>query len=214
MLLGKLRIVGGLVLAASCAVACVVEDDPPPPRPLAGYVGGTPAAGSSGASGSGSSSGASGSGPSSASPILVDVDTDKTMNAAPGQGVGVFVEYATGGHWHVWWTCDTNVNPQGPLTCDFDVQASVATDKVTLTKADTPDGGAQTTPQSVEARTTTGSQVHGLWFDTTAGAEISVQATIGGQLDGRYFFFVQNGKVNGGYTGTLTDPVMFEGNAP
>src|SRR4051812_23745402 len=40
-------------------------------------------------------------------PPVVIVDSDKTMSVDAGQGVGVFVEYQTGGNWHVWWTCDT-----------------------------------------------------------------------------------------------------------
>src|SRR5882672_3572150 len=41
-------------------------------------------------------------------PILAEVDTDQTLNANPGEGVGIYAEYATGGHWYIWWTCDTN----------------------------------------------------------------------------------------------------------
>src|SRR5258707_778191 len=37
-------------------------------------------------------------------PQQVVIDTDQTVNSQPGQGVGLFVEYATGGHWHVYAT--------------------------------------------------------------------------------------------------------------
>lgn len=212
MILGKLRLVG-LVGVASLAVACVVRSDPPPqPGPYPSSTGGTPSGGTSGASGS---SGTSGSGPSGTSPILVDIDTDKTMNANPGDGVGVFLEYATGGHWHVWWTCDTNVNTAGPLTCDFTVQVNVTQGTITL-KNDAPVGSSKLSSggQQLQSSTTTGAEVHGYSFDTDPGAVITVDATIGGQRDGRYFFFVQNGQVNGGFTGTLTDPLMAEGSKP
>jgi hypothetical protein len=208
-MLANLRILG-LAAIASAVVACVVQDDRPSP-PSAGYVGGGgPVPPSSG----GSSSGSAGQ---SQSPILVDVDNDKTMNAAPGQGVGVFVEYGTGGHWHVWWTCDTNVNTQGPLTCDFTIRATVTDGALALVKDGTPRGATTlngTPTQELDSVTTTGAEVHGVSFDTKPGAVITLNAQIGGQEDGRYFFFVQNGQVNGGFTGTLTDPLMLEGAKP
>src|SRR3974377_2212599 len=75
----------------------------------------------SGGGGGGGTSG--GNGAPSPQPMLVDVDTNPTLNAAPGPGVGVFTEYAAGGHWHVWWSCDTSVTGFG---CSFDVNVSTA----------------------------------------------------------------------------------------
>src|SRR5690242_1712082 len=95
------------------AVGCVYDNDPP--RDLApGQVG------AGGPPGSTSPPGPTG-------PMLVDVDTDQTMNAVGGDGVGVFVEYAKGGHWHVWWTCDTNKTQE---SCDFAVTMTVAAGKI------------------------------------------------------------------------------------
>jgi hypothetical protein len=198
----------GLSVLASLAAACTVRSDPPPSS-----YGGAPSPG--GSPGTSGASGATTGGPSSATPILVDIDTDKTMNAKPGEGVGVFAEYAAGGHWHIWWTCDTNVNTAGPLTCDFSVHVNVTQGTIGL-KADAPAGASHLAPsaQELDLDTTTGAEVHGFTFDTDAGAVITLEATIGGQHDGRYFFFVQNGQVNGGFTGTLTDPLMLEGNKP
>jgi hypothetical protein len=206
----KLALVAVGVLA-QLAAACVVRNDPPPSRDY-GPSGG---ASSSSSSSSGGSSGSTSGGPSSATPILVDIDTDKTMNAAPGEGVGVFVEYASGGHWHIWWTCDTNVNPGGPVTCDFSVHANITKGTITL-KSDAPAGTSRLLPsgQELDLDTTTGAEVHGFTFDTDPGAVVTLEATIGGQRDGRYFFFVQNGQVNGGFSGTLTDPLMLEGTKP
>jgi hypothetical protein len=213
MLLGKLRVLG-IAAVASLAVACVVEND----HPRVIRVEPAQGEGSSASSTGGSTSGgpATGTSTPSASPVLVDVDTDKTMNAAPGEGVGVFVEYASGGHWHVWWTCDTNVNPQGALTCDFKIGISSSQGTLAVTRADAVDPVVALTPknQQIDATTVTGSTVSSLWFDGDPGGTITIQATIGDQLDGRYFFFVQNGQVNGGYNGVLTDPLMFQGTKP
>src|SRR5690349_15935816 len=79
------------------------------------------------AAGAGSSSGSDNGGSvgqPSPYPITAKVDTDQTMQVSPGQGVGVFTEYVSGGHWHVWWTCDTNVNPQA-ASCFFSLKISV-----------------------------------------------------------------------------------------
>jgi hypothetical protein len=203
----KLQILG-LAAAALLVVACVVREDHPQPPPDPGYVGGTPS------DGTGTTPPPPGQ---SGTPILVDVDNDKTMNATPGGGVGVFIEYGTGGHWHVWWTCDTNVNPQGALTCDFAIRASVTQGAITILKDETPKGATRLTgspAQQIDATTTTGAEAHGVYFDAAPGAVVTLEAQIGGQEDGRYFFFVQNGQVNGGYTGTLTDPLMVEGAKP
>src|SRR5262245_53008903 len=59
--------------------------------------------------------------PPAQTPMAVTIDTDQTMTAGPGDGTGLFVEYAAGGHWKIWLTCDTNKTGQA---CPFDVTAS------------------------------------------------------------------------------------------
>src|SRR5689334_23022928 len=108
---------------SSALVACVFDDEPPrrlAPDPHPAYEPG--AGGNTGRGEGGGGSGAAGS-TGSPSPMLVEIDTDQTMTADPGQGVGVFVEYSKGGHWHVWWTCDTAKTRQ---SCEFSVSASTA----------------------------------------------------------------------------------------
>lgn len=145
--------------------------------------------------------------------MLVEIDTDQTMTADPGQGVGVFIEYATGGHWHVWWTCDTNKTQQ---SCDFDVTATAKAGNITNADGSQLEGGAMTTPNpsTVEAKITTTTQVHGMRFDTNPGAIITVKASLGGLTDGTFLFFVQDGKVNGGFTGKVTNPLQLQGKVP
>jgi hypothetical protein len=171
-----------------------------------GYAGGGVGSSSSGAGSGGSSGGGT-------KPMLVLVDNDRTMNANPGDGVGVFTEYRTGGHWRVWWTCDSNKTNQ---SCSFDVSATVSGGSianvagVSLVASDTiSQGGAQ-----VEAQTTTTTSVQGVTFDAPAGATITLDAQMDGQRDGSFLFFVQDGKINGGYTGMLTDPLMLQPSAP
>ncbi|MBX3261762.1 MAG: hypothetical protein KIS78_06580 [Labilithrix sp.] len=185
---------------------CVYEDEPPrrlAPEPQPYSPDPAP----------GTSSGDPGTSPASPAPMLVEVDADQTMNAVGGEGVGVFIEYARGGHWHVWWTCDTTETGQ---SCDFSVSATAASGNVTNLDLTELAGGYATSPNPsrVEASSTTTTEVHGVRFDTNPGAVITVDAAVGGLKDGAFLFFVQDGKVNGGFTGKLTNPLQLQGNAP
>jgi len=152
-------------------------------------------------------------GSSSPAPMLVEVDSDQTMTAEGGEGVGVFIEYFKGGHWHLWWTCDTAQTRQ---SCEFSVSAAAASGNITNVDASELPGGFVTasTPSRVDAKSTTTTEVHGIRFDTNPGAVLTVEAAVGGLKDGAFLFFVQDGKVNGGFTGKLTNPLQLQGNAP
>ncbi len=181
-----------------------------------GYVGGYGSTGSGSSSG-GASAGSTGTG--SGQPLLVDVDPNRTMTASPGDGVGVFTEYQTGGHWHVWWTCDTNKTSLG---CSFDVSVSVLSGTIANLSGQgltSDDRLQQPSTQAAQATTTTTTSVDGMTFDTPLDPNgdvpvITLDAKLNGQEDGHYLFFVQDGKINGGYTGTITDPLMLEPSTP
>ncbi len=185
-------------------VGCVIEEGPPrrlaPDAPSASPSGPAPPSASAPA-------------PTSPSPMLVEVDTDETMTADPGDGVGLFIEYGAGGHWHLWWTCDTARTGQ---TCDFNVSATASAGSISEVDSSALPGGYVTTPMAsrVEARIRTGNEVHGLRFTTSPGAVITLQAAVGAIQDGSFLFFVQNGQVNGGFTGRLTNPLQVQGTTP
>lgn len=206
MTLGRItRLFAVGALLSGLLVACVVESD----RYGQGGGGST---GTPPPSTTSPAPTATGNGAPSANPVLVDVDTGRTMTAQPGEGVGVFTEYMTGGHWHVWWTCDTN---KTGASCAMDVVVTVASGKITNPVADAASaGGLSASSQKIEATTTTTTTTDGIRFDTDPGAIITLDGSIGSVHDGSFLFFVQGGKVNGGYTGTLTDPLMLEGSTP
>ena len=52
----------------------------------------------------------------------VEIEADQFIDVSSGDGVGVFVEYATGGDWELFTTCDTEVSE---LPCEFDLFVSV-----------------------------------------------------------------------------------------
>jgi hypothetical protein len=127
--------------------------------------------------------------PRSIDPMLVEVDTGKTMTAQPGDGVGVFIEYAGGGKWHIFWTCDTNQTRQ---SCNF------------ISRSQTEAFGAgdalvSVSPKQIVAATRTTTQASGVTFETEAGATVLVDASVSGLEDSRFLFFVQDGAVNGGF---------------
>ncbi len=204
------------VALASSLVACVVEESSPrhygPDRPAESSGDAPTGSGTVGALPPDTSS------PISPAPMLAIVDTDQVMNADPGQGVGVFTEYASGGKWHIWWTCDTALSNQN---CDVSLSATAAGGTIASVDAAELQGGFVTTPNPsrVEARVTTSTQVHGITFSTNPGAVITLEATVGGLKEGpgpnrSFFFFVQDGKINGGFVGRLTNPLQLQGKTP
>lgn len=191
-----------LLFVPAALAACIVDGDSPRRAPDPAPYEPAPSGASS-----------PGSPPASATPILVEIDTDQTMSADPGQGVGVFVEYGKGGQWHVWWTCDTLKTQK---TCDFNLSMSVATGQISSINTEELAGGLSTSPSptQLDASTTTSTQVHGVRFATAPGAVLTLSATVSGLKDGSYIFFVQDGKVNGGFQGQLTNPLKLQGKTP
>lgn len=152
-------------------------------------------------------------GPPAVQPVTVVVDTGQQMNDTPGgQGLGVFVTYAAGGHWHVWWTCDTTLSG---LPCDFDVTMSGTSITNAQTQAfESNDSLDASTPNQLVALAHTTTGVDGVTFDAAPGMDMKVDLTVSGLRDWRFFFFVQNGQVNGNFQGELTDPLIFEPSSP
>jgi hypothetical protein len=52
----------------------------------------------------------------------VSIQPDRVLEAVPGEGVGIFVEYMTGGKWRIWTTCDTFTSK---TVCSYQIFASV-----------------------------------------------------------------------------------------
>jgi hypothetical protein len=182
---------------------------------LAGCVvdstGGT-SSGSAGGSGStGPYGSTSSSGGAATQPLLVDVDTGGTLVATPGNGIGVYVEYLTGGHWRVSWTCDSSLTN---LSCSYVVDASVGTGTIANPASDGFQGGdslSQASPRQIEAVATTTTGEDAMLFDTTPGVPITLTVSLNAPVS---FFFVQDNLVNGGYKGALTNPLVLQPSAP
>jgi hypothetical protein len=147
----------------------------------------------------------------SATPVVVLVDPNQTLESTPGKGIGVYVEYETGGHWRISWTCDTLLTN---LSCNFMVAAAVTSGEITNGAALDPASSASVTQPNaaqVQSTSTTTSGVDGVLFDGPPGSRVTVTVQLNAPLS---FFFVQDGKVNGGYQGPLANPLTFEPSSP
>jgi hypothetical protein len=207
-MVGRVGIFGLGIFLAGIAVASIGCGD----SSSSSVAWGSATGGGTGSGGTGATGGTT-SGPTK--PMLVMVDTNQTMTASPGQGVGVFVQYQAGGHWNVWWTCDTD---KTNLDCHFQVIVSIGNGTLTNVQSEsTGRSVVQPYAQEAEAVTTTSTGVDGITFDTPVGAElpvITVAASVDGAQSGSFLFFVQDGKINGGYTGMLTNPLQFQPSSP
>lgn len=192
------------LLVLILGAACWVEPDPAPTTPRTSPSSPSP---TPSPSGSGSSSAA----PAPSAPLVVEIDTGRTLKAEAGQGVGIFVEYAAGGKWNVWWTCDT---AQTGAACDFSVQISGTGIVSPKTSGVLASDSVAFSGGRILARSQTGSNIVGVLFDAPPGGTITIDASIGGVRDPAYFFFVQDGQPNGGFTGALSNPLAFRGRTP
>jgi hypothetical protein len=146
--------------------------------------------------------------------MVVQVDPGRTLTASPGQGVGLFAQYQAGGHWQLTWSCDTQLTGQ---SCPYQVTVVSRGGAITNAMALAPQAGdtlTQPAPEEIDTATLTSTALSGATFDTPAGAQVDVDVLIDGAKAGVTLFFVQNGTVNGGYAGALTDPLVFEPLSP
>jgi hypothetical protein len=121
--------------------------------------------------------------PSGAGPAAsVSIDADAVLTTAPGEGTGVFVEYMTGGHWHIWTSCDTFVTG---YACTYDVTAQVFGGPVSNVRGEdleTSDVAGSACSDSAYFSVTTSSNPDGMWFDAPPGSPARVTAALGGAI--------------------------------
>ncbi len=143
-------------------------------------------------------------------PVLVEVDTNAKLEADPGDGVGVFAEYSAGGKWHVFWACDTS---QTGRDCSYQVKIRPTAGKLSNV---VDDGGRPiaTAGGEISVSRTISTKNDGVKFDGDPGGVITLEVTLDGKPDNVLFFFVQDGKLNGGYEGNLTNPIKLQGKTP
>jgi hypothetical protein len=149
--------------------------------------------------------------PEPTTPTQTSIDPGKALETKPGEGVGVFVEYQTGGHWHVWTACDTNISG---VACQFDVYATaVSGAELSNLKAegleDTDAVSIKAGSLHLSAQTT--KEFDGMTFDATPGAIVEIEARVDDATDPHVLYWYGDGVL---HKGAPTNPIDFKPTAP
>ena len=129
------------------------------------------------------------------------IDVDSQIDIDPGAGAGVFIEYATGGHWHVRTSCDT---AKGSAACVWDVLVSPETGHSLSNFApealESNDSLHEyvSSPGTWQLNANTSSDIDGFTFDGDPGAAVEVDALLDGVCAVPYFFWVGDGALHPG----------------
>jgi hypothetical protein len=112
--------------------------------------------------------------------------------AAPGERAGVFVEYASGGHWHVQMICDSLLPSSGGQACTYDIWAQVIGGTVANLAGEGlgPNDlvgtvGSDTARLSVDTST----EVDGMRFDAPPGATVRLSMLLGNEACVGFIFY-------------------------
>jgi hypothetical protein len=142
----------------------------------------------------------------------VNIDTNQTVSADPGDGVGLFVEYTMGGEYHVFATCDTNVSH---YACTWVVVASIdpslsmdVMDDGNLEKSDSIvriDDGAVRLTFIVD------DDFDGAAINVPAGERLRLSWLLDGFAYTDHFSWVSEGAIQ---TGAPSDPLDLEPTSP
>jgi hypothetical protein len=135
--------------------------------------------------------------------VKATIDADETMESEPGQGAGVFIEYATGGRWHVYTMCDTDITEQ---SCAFDVVVTMTDGSITDVRGDALESAddLEEDGDGFQFSTVTSGDVDGVLFDATAGGTVRFEVFLDGVRDPRFVFWVGGGAI---HNGAPTNPI-------
>ena len=124
----------------------------------------------------------------------VTIDADATLVVSPGDEVGVFVQYARGGHWNLSTSCDTRVSRE---PCAFDILISPEDGAAfsgvqgqELSREDSIELGDDGTIRLV---TVTSYGLDGITFDSTPGALVEIDVWLDGLSQPRFLHAVSSG---------------------
>lgn len=139
------------------------------------------------------------------------IDTGAAIDVTPGEGVGLFVEYESGGVWHLFMTCDTDVSG---FDCAWDVVVTPSEgviDAITAERLESEDFLEFWGRDSARIATLTAFDVDGALFEAPQGASLSVDALLDGSSARRYIYWVGDGALHSGAPG---NPLELEPSEP
>lgn len=140
------------------------------------------------------------------------IDTDRMIDIDAGQGAGLFIEYATGGHYHLRTACDT---ARSNTSCHWDIiidpQAGKTISNATLENpsgADNlstyPSPSDNSVLSSYHFVTETTNELDGMTFDIDPGSAITVDAVLDDQCAPQFLFWIGDGAL---HTGAPSNPL-------
>jgi hypothetical protein len=143
----------------------------------------------------------------------VSIETGEMLTADPGQGAGVFVEYAAGGAYHVFSTCDTS-------TSGFDCQwAMIASIDPTLSLTFKDDGDLESDDSitrvdkgAVKLLFNSGADFDGAVLTVPPGEKLRLNVMLDGCYTSNLVSWISNGTTV--QNGAPTDPVDFVPTSP
>ena len=142
-------------------------------------------------------------------PAIADITIDPaaTMDVSPGDGVGLFVEYAGAGHWNIFSTCDTAVSG---TSCNFDLMIS-ADPRVVIANVEGQDLNeldslTLESDGSIRLVTDTDFGMNGVSFDAEPGATIEIDMLLDGIEQPEFIYAVSDGVL---LRGVPSNPVDF-----
>jgi|SRR6478735_868332 len=146
---------------------------------------------------------------SAVTPVQTSIDVDAHIETQPGQGAGVYVEYAAGGHWLLRTTCDSANNA---TPCGWDIIVTPEDGRsISNVVAEELESGTDSVsiypeyPRSYQLLAQTGADIDGIRFDTEPGTAIQVDVFLDGTCALPYFFWVGEGAA---HTGSPSNPLV------
>jgi hypothetical protein len=128
------------------------------------------------------------------------IDTGATLaDIEPGRGAGAFVEYGSGGRWHVYVACDTELSNIG---CEWDIIVSVGDgNQLSQLEGDQLESSDYLDWESANSArmiTSTTYDFDGFWVHATAGAPLRVDVYLDGWPAPKYIYWVGDGALHRG----------------
>lgn len=142
------------------------------------------------------------------------IDTGATFeDLEPGRRTALFVEYASGGHWRAFVSCDTS---RSEAPCEWDVIASSAHPLTDIELGHASGGGwTEPSPAADEGSVLSGirfvasttTDLEGVRFTTTPGAAVRLDVVLDGVPEGRFLHWVGGGAIHRGAPVSILDLV-------
>jgi hypothetical protein len=145
---------------------------------------------------------------SSTTPAESTIDVGRKLDVDAGQGAGVFVEYATDGHWQIRTSCDT-LKKSSNCAWDVIVTPEDGSSIVNVAGSDL-EPGDEVIPYpedqvSYQLLASTGSDIDGFSFDSNPGAAVLVDAYLDKTCALSFFYWVGDGAL---HSGSPTNPLV------